>query len=103
MIPECCMCAAGHVEEFLKVTMCAPVVQGYGLTETCAGSFISVPDLSVSLSLHSRLLRRREACPCSISGRVSVWPLLLPGLIAAAQRQTVCQAWRHSVLSVWDA
>ena len=28
--------------------MCAPVVQGYGLTETCAGSFISVPDLNVS-------------------------------------------------------
>lgn len=42
---------AGHVEEFLKVTMCAPVVQGYGLTETCAGSFISVPDLSVGCSL----------------------------------------------------
>ena len=29
------------------MTMCAPVVQGYGLTETCAGSFISVPDLHV--------------------------------------------------------
>jgi hypothetical protein len=35
---------APHVEEFLKVTMCAPVVQGYGLTESCAGSFIAVPD-----------------------------------------------------------
>ncbi|KAF5833313.1 hypothetical protein DUNSADRAFT_10434 [Dunaliella salina] len=33
-----------HVEEFLRVTMCAPVVQGYGLTETCAVSFISVND-----------------------------------------------------------
>lgn len=32
-----------HVEEFLKVAMCAPVVQGYGLTETCAASFIAVP------------------------------------------------------------
>ena len=42
-------CTAGHVEEFLKVTMCAPVVQGYGLTETCAGSFISVPDLHVGV------------------------------------------------------
>lgn len=31
------------IEEFLKVTMCAPVVQGYGLTETCAASFISYP------------------------------------------------------------
>jgi acyl-CoA synthetase (AMP-forming)/AMP-acid ligase II len=35
---------AAHVEEFLKVTMCAPVVQGYGLTETCAASFIGDPD-----------------------------------------------------------
>lgn len=35
---------APHVEEFLKVVMCAPVVQGYGLTETCAASFIAAPD-----------------------------------------------------------
>lgn len=35
---------APHVEEFLKVAMCSPVVQGYGLTETCAASCISVPD-----------------------------------------------------------
>ena len=35
---------APHVEEFLKVAMCAPVVQGYGLTETCAASFIALPD-----------------------------------------------------------
>eukprot|EP00897_Mesotaenium_endlicherianum_P001315 jgi/Mesen1/1210/ME000128S00185 len=34
---------APHVEEFLRVAMCAPVVQGYGMTETCAGSFISIP------------------------------------------------------------
>lgn len=25
--------------------MCCPVVQGYGLTETCAASFIAVPDV----------------------------------------------------------
>ena len=24
--------------------MCTPVIQGYGLTETCAASFIGVPD-----------------------------------------------------------
>ncbi|KAF8060497.1 LACS4 [Scenedesmus sp. PABB004] len=36
---------APHVEEFLKVAMCAPVVQGYGLTETCAASCIAVPDV----------------------------------------------------------
>ena len=34
------------------MTMCAPVVQGYGLTETCAGSFISVPDLHVRVPSH---------------------------------------------------
>jgi len=44
------MCAGGaplarHVEDFLKVTMCCRVVQGYGLTETCAASFIAVPDV----------------------------------------------------------
>merc|ERR1712078_220702 len=36
---------AKHVEEFLRVTMCCGVVQGYGLTETCAASFLGVPDL----------------------------------------------------------
>ena len=35
---------APHIEDFLKVTLCSPVVQGYGLTETCAASFISIPD-----------------------------------------------------------
>lgn len=35
---------APHVEDFLRVTMCARVVQGYGLTETCAASFIAHPD-----------------------------------------------------------
>jgi len=35
---------SAHVEEFLRVAMCCPVVQGYGLTETCAASFIAVPD-----------------------------------------------------------
>ncbi|KAG0579471.1 hypothetical protein KC19_4G101200 [Ceratodon purpureus] len=36
---------SGHVEEFLRVIMCAPVMQGYGLTESCAASFIQVPDV----------------------------------------------------------
>ncbi|GBG62926.1 hypothetical protein CBR_g34297 [Chara braunii] len=35
---------ARHVEDFMHVAMCAPVVQGYGLTETCAGNFICIPD-----------------------------------------------------------
>jgi long-chain acyl-CoA synthetase len=39
---------APHVEDFLRVVMCAPVVQGYGLTETCAASFIASADKIVS-------------------------------------------------------
>ena len=35
---------AKHVEEWLKVTMCCPVVQGYGLTETCGASAVAIPD-----------------------------------------------------------
>lgn len=31
------------VQEFLSCAMCAPVVQGYGLTETCAASSIAEP------------------------------------------------------------
>eukprot|EP00887_Chlorella_sp_A99_P003085 scaffold9.g3085.t1 len=38
---------ARHVEDFLKVCMCCRVVQGYGLTESCASSFIAVPDVPV--------------------------------------------------------
>lgn len=36
---------AKHVEEFLRVVTCCHVVQGYGLTETCAGSFVSLPNV----------------------------------------------------------
>jgi len=34
---------ARHVQEFLSVVMCAPLLQGYGLTETCAATFIAEP------------------------------------------------------------
>ncbi|XP_027340049.1 long chain acyl-CoA synthetase 4-like [Abrus precatorius] len=33
-----------HVEGFLRVVTCAHILQGYGLTETCAGSFVSLPN-----------------------------------------------------------
>ncbi|XP_010925724.1 long chain acyl-CoA synthetase 4 [Elaeis guineensis] len=35
---------ATHVEAFLRVVTCAHVMQGYGLTETCAGTFVSLPN-----------------------------------------------------------
>ncbi|XP_042415348.1 long chain acyl-CoA synthetase 4-like [Zingiber officinale] len=35
---------ATHIEQFLRVVTCAHVVQGYGLTETCAGTFVSLPN-----------------------------------------------------------
>ncbi|KAL1222586.1 Long chain acyl-CoA synthetase 4 [Cardamine amara subsp. amara] len=33
-----------HVESFLRVVACSHVLQGYGLTESCAGTFVSLPD-----------------------------------------------------------
>ena len=38
-----------QVEDFLRVTMCCPVVQGYGMTESCAVSFVGLPNSMVSL------------------------------------------------------
>ncbi|ONK81175.1 uncharacterized protein A4U43_C01F26130 [Asparagus officinalis] len=35
---------ASHVQAFLRVVSCAHVLQGYGLTETCAGTFVSLPN-----------------------------------------------------------
>nr|AFD33346.1 acyl-activating enzyme 2 [Cannabis sativa] len=35
---------APHVEAYLRVVTCAHVCQGYGLTETCAGTFVSIPN-----------------------------------------------------------
>ncbi|CAM8905273.1 unnamed protein product [Rhodiola kirilowii] len=35
---------ATHVESYLRVVTCAHVLQGYGLTETCAGTFVSAPN-----------------------------------------------------------
>ncbi|KAL9263382.1 Long chain acyl-CoA synthetase 4-like protein [Drosera capensis] len=33
-----------HVETFLRVVACAHILQGFGLTETCAASFLSIPN-----------------------------------------------------------
>lgn len=35
---------SSNVETYLRVATCAHVLQGYGLTETCAGSFVARPD-----------------------------------------------------------
>ncbi|KAF5734323.1 long chain acyl-CoA synthetase 4 [Tripterygium wilfordii] len=34
---------ATHIEAFLRVVTCSVVLQGYGLTESCAGTFVSLP------------------------------------------------------------
>ncbi|KDP46197.1 hypothetical protein JCGZ_10037 [Jatropha curcas] len=34
-----------HVEEFLRVTACSTLSQGYGLTESCGGCFTSIGDV----------------------------------------------------------
>ncbi|KAK9113204.1 hypothetical protein Scep_020723 [Stephania cephalantha] len=34
-----------HVEEFFRVTSCSILLQGYGLTESCAGCFTSIPNV----------------------------------------------------------
>ncbi|XP_039059457.1 long chain acyl-CoA synthetase 4-like [Hibiscus syriacus] len=35
---------SAHVEEFLRVVACCHVIQGYGLTESCGGSFVCLPN-----------------------------------------------------------
>ncbi|KAG8375103.1 hypothetical protein BUALT_Bualt10G0065500 [Buddleja alternifolia] len=35
---------ASHIDEYLRVVSCSYVLQGYGLTETCAGTFVTIPD-----------------------------------------------------------
>ncbi|KAK6918229.1 AMP-dependent synthetase/ligase [Dillenia turbinata] len=35
---------ATHVEAYLRVVTCSHVLQGYGLTESCGGTFVSLPN-----------------------------------------------------------
>jgi long-chain acyl-CoA synthetase len=35
---------AGEVLEFLKICFCAPICEGYGMTESMAGSTVTFPD-----------------------------------------------------------
>ncbi|XP_057869570.1 long chain acyl-CoA synthetase 4 [Cryptomeria japonica] len=53
---------ARHVEEFLRVVACCHVVQGYGLTETCAGSFVSIPNVMSMMGTVGPPAPNVEAC-----------------------------------------
>ncbi|XAR62970.1 Long-chain-fatty-acid--CoA ligase [Bertholletia excelsa] len=53
---------ATHVETFLRVVTCAHVLQGYGLTETCAGSFAAQPDELQMISTVGPPLPNVEVC-----------------------------------------
>ncbi|KAG1667988.1 hypothetical protein FOA52_000632 [Chlamydomonas sp. UWO 241] len=50
---------SAHVEDFLRCAMCCPVVQGYGLTETGAASFIAAFDVMGHASTVG------PPCPCN--------------------------------------
>lgn len=35
---------SGDVLDFLKICISAPICEGYGMTESCAGSVVTFPD-----------------------------------------------------------
>ncbi|RHN43458.1 putative long-chain-fatty-acid--CoA ligase [Medicago truncatula] len=51
-----------HVEGFLRVVTCAHILQGYGLTETCAGSFVTIPNEINMLGMVGPPLPYIEVC-----------------------------------------
>ncbi|KAF8380069.1 hypothetical protein HHK36_027539 [Tetracentron sinense] len=53
---------ATHVEAFLRVVSCAHVLQGYGLTESCAGTFISLPNELAMLGTVGPPVPNVDAC-----------------------------------------
>ncbi|KAJ4954866.1 hypothetical protein NE237_011649 [Protea cynaroides] len=53
---------AYHVESFLRVVTCAHVLQGYGLTETCAGSFACLPNVPSMLGTVGPPVPNIDAC-----------------------------------------
>ncbi len=70
-----------------QVAMCAPVVQGYGLTETCAASFIGVPDDAVRAAAMPKRARHRpgrlsKTSAASMQGMFRAASAWLPVLLA---------------------
>ncbi|KAK6137284.1 hypothetical protein DH2020_028976 [Rehmannia glutinosa] len=76
---------ASHVEEFLRVVSCSYVLQGYGLTETCAGTFVTIPDELVQLGTVGPPVPNVDVClesvpemgydACSRTPRGEVWDI----------------------------
>ncbi|CAK8541560.1 unnamed protein product [Lathyrus sativus] len=68
-----------HVEGFLRVVTCAHILQGYGLTETCAGSFLAIPNEIDMLGTVDPTLPYLEVCLKSVPEivRIKCWKTYL--------------------------
>ncbi|KAK3037311.1 hypothetical protein RJ639_032073 [Escallonia herrerae] len=71
------------VETFLRVVTCAHVLQGYGLTETCAGSFVSEPNELSMIGTVGPPLPNVDVCLASV-------PDLGYNALASTPRGEIC-------------
>ncbi|CAD6231585.1 unnamed protein product [Miscanthus lutarioriparius] len=72
----------GQIEEFMRVTSCSIVVQGYGLTESCAGCFTSIANVFSMIGTVgppvTTIEARLESVPEMGYDALSDMPLLCP-------------------------